>query len=89
MAINVAALIQPPHPQDAGLVDYTHNLQTVLLALDQQSHKHLGTNGVLSAFPTATQGNQGDIVIAVVSGTAYLCFKTDKTHWFKIAGIGV
>lgn len=89
MNINLAAGLQPPNPKDTGLLDYTANIKKILLALSQDDHIHLGINGVLTTFPSSITGNPGDILIAVVNGTSYLCFKTDKTHWFKIAGVGV
>ena len=89
MALTQSPVVAPPQPQDKELTDYSSILQRLFSQLFQVAHVHVGKNGVMKAFPTSKDGAIGDILLAVVSGTAYVCFKTDDTHWFKIAGTGV
>lgn len=76
--------ISPPIETDKKLVDYSSILQNNLRTLFQFGHAHVGTNGVLTSAPASNQGSIGDIVVAVVSGSAYLYFKTSTTQWYRL-----
>lgn len=76
--------ISPPIETDKKLVDYSSIVQDNLRVLFQLGHAHVGSNGVLTAAPTSNQGSIGDIVIAVVSGSAYIYFKTSATQWYRL-----
>lgn len=76
--------ISPPLETDKKLVDYSAIMQDNLRALFQVGHAHVGANGVLPAAPAKNEGSIGDIVIAVVSGSAYIYFKTSATQWYRL-----
>lgn len=76
--------ISPPIDVDKKLVDYSAIVQDNLSKLFQAAHFHVGSNGVLAAAPAKNEGSIGDIVIAVVSGSAYLYFKTSATQWYRL-----
>lgn len=75
--------VTPPTETDRQLVDHSLVIQDNLKALYQAGHVHLGTNGVLTAAPTAQDGSQGDIILAVISGVAYVFIKTSRTQWWQ------
>jgi hypothetical protein len=83
MSLSQQKPVSPPITTDRQLVDYSSVIQDNLRTLFQAGHVHLGQNGVLTAAPTAQDGNQGDIILAVISGVAYIYIKTDRTHWWK------
>lgn len=85
MALSQQKPVVPPISTDRQLVDYSSVIQDNLRTLFQAGHVHLGQNGVLTAAPSSKDGNPGDIILAVVSGVAYLYIKTDRTHWWKSA----
>lgn len=76
--------VSPPLDSDKKLVDYSSIIQDDFAKLFQVAHSHVGSNGVLTAAPTTNQGSIGDIVIAVVSGSAYIYFKTSTTQWYRL-----
>lgn len=76
--------ISPPIDSDKKLVDYSSILQDNLSRLFQVGHSHVGSNGVLTAAPASNTGSIGDIAIAVVSGSAYIYFKTSATQWYRL-----
>lgn len=76
--------ISPPIETDKKLVDYSSIIQDNLRTLFQAGHTHVGSSGVLTTAPTHSQGSIGDIVIAVVSGSAYIYFKTSTTQWYRL-----
>lgn len=75
--------VSPPIDSDGRLVDYSSILQDNLRTLFQSAHVHIGLNGVLTAAPVATDGQPGDILLGVVSGTAYIFIKTDRRTWWQ------
>lgn len=76
--------ISPPIETDKKLVDYSSIIQDNLRALFQVGHIHVGSNGVLTAAPASNQGSIGDIVVAVISGSAYIYFKASTTQWYRL-----
>jgi len=76
--------VVPPTDGDSKLIDFSGIIQRNLVTLFQAGHTHVGQNGVLSAFPAKTDGQVGDILIAVVSGSAYLCFKVSSSQWYRL-----
>jgi len=84
MALSQTAQIVPPLDTDKQLVDFANIIQRNLATLFQAGHVHVGSNGVLTAAPTSTQGGIGDILIGLVGGSAYIYFKTDKTTWYRL-----
>jgi len=89
MSLSQQPIITPPQEGDKTLTDYSGILQRLFSQLFQAAHVHVGKNGVITANPTPAQGSAGDILLGVVSGTAYLFFKVDSTTWYKISGTKV
>lgn len=84
MSLSQGQKVTPPIQQDPELVDFSQLIQGNLQTLFQAAHVHVGQQGVLSAAPTSNMGGVGDILIAVVSGSAYLYFKTDAKTWYRL-----
>lgn len=76
--------VVPPSDQDKSLTDYSAIIRRNFDTLFQAAHVHVGKNGILTSHPTPTQGQVGDILIGVVSGSAYIYFKTGDTTWFRL-----
>lgn len=76
--------VVPPLESDKKLVDHSSIVQDNMAKLFQAAHTHVGSNGVLTAAPASNQGSIGDIVVAVVSGSAYIYFKTSATQWYRL-----
>lgn len=76
--------VAPPIDTDKKLTDYSSIIQDNLRILFQFGHAHVGSNGVLTAAPSKNDGSIGDIVIAVVSGSAYIYFKTSSAQWYRL-----
>jgi hypothetical protein len=89
MAISQSPQVNPPLSTDKELTDYSAILQRLFKQLFQAAHTHVGKNGILMTVPTASQGSIGDVVIGIVSGTAYIFFKVTDTDWYKISGTHV
>jgi hypothetical protein len=84
MPIRQGAPITPPTPGDSRLQGFSNIIQNAFAQLFQAGHTHTGTNGPLLTAPKANDGNIGDVTIAIVSGSAYLFFKTDATTWYRL-----
>jgi hypothetical protein len=84
MPISQQTPVVPPSDQDKGLIDFASVIRRNLSTLFQAAHAHVGVQGILKTAPTANQGAVGDILLGVVSGSAYIYFKTDDTTWYRL-----
>lgn len=85
MSLSQKNPVTPPLESDRQLTDFASIIQDNLRQLFQNGHVHLGQNGVLTSAPTANDGQPGDVMLGVVSGTAYIFIKTDRRTWWQSA----
>lgn len=84
MALSQGLPVVPPIESDKQLIDYSAIIRRGFDTLFQAAHNHVGKNGILTTAPTPNMGQVGDILIGVVSGSAYIYFKTGDTTWFRL-----
>jgi hypothetical protein len=80
MSLKGGSPVVPPTPGDVKLRDFAQIIDSNLKALFQAGHVHK----IVTALPTARDGDVGDIYLVDITGAKKICVKFSD-GWYAVA----